>query len=317
MDGISKELWFNLGELEYKAKMPECVLSNIYELDRLVQGFTLDCVTIWTGVTNAGKTTMLTLLANETIKQGHRVFYFNGEQTPDVFLNNLMRQNAESKDIYELRKENTPLVSRFVREEKATKLKNFYDNKLFLFNNEAPRDIDSLLFAMEECRRTKGVRVFILDNFMQIDLVKDDVYQEQSRIMEKLRTFAVTKKVHIHLVAHPRKTAEFQTRLSLYDISGSMNLANKAYNVISIMRTDSIDEESAEHKKLETQLINEGFDLSEAGAVLEVLKTKGEGCGLVPLRYDKTLKTYQSISPLDNLTKERRKQEIMSKSRRQ
>lgn len=310
MGEIQQGLWFDPCKLEYKAEIPESVLSGIEELDRLVQGFTFDCVTIWTGVTNAGKTTMLTLIANEAIKQGEKVFYFNGEQTPQVFLNNLIKQMAEAKDIFEVRRENTPLVSRFVKQERAEQIKRFYNDKLFLFNNEAPRDIDSLLNAMEDCRRMTGARVFILDNFMQIDLITDDIYQEQSRIMEKLRTYAVNKHVHIHLVAHPRKMAEFQTRLSLYDISGSMNLANKAYNVISIMRTDSIDEQSLEYKKLEAQLLENHFDMREAGAILEVLKTKGEGCGLVPMRYDRLLKTYKGLPQMTSEKFEKRRHEI-------
>lgn len=316
MDERPRELFFDPSELEYKPEIPDMVLSGIYELDRLVQGFTFDCVTIWTGVTNAGKTTMLTLIANETIKQGETVFYFNGEQTPENFLNNLIKQMAEAKDIYEVRKENTPIVARFVKQEKAIKIKNFYNGKLFIYDNMASRKIDDLLFAMEECRRLHGTRVFVLDNFMQIDLNTDDVYQGQSQIMEKLRSYAVKHKVHIHLVAHPRKMAEFQTRLSLYDISGSMNLANKAYNVISIMRIDNIDPESLEYFKLEKQLLEHRFDIREAGAILEVLKTKGESCGLVPMVYDKLLKTYRGLPELGSENWDRRKAEFFTQTKR-
>lgn len=316
MAEVPREIFFDFQDMTYEPKLPDSVLSNICELDRLVQGFTFDCVTIWTGITNSGKTTMLTLIANEAIKQGESVFYFNGEQTPEAFMNNLIKQRAEPKDIIEIRRDNTPLVSRFVKKEKADVIKSFYNGKLFLFNNESPRDIDSLLYAMEECRRLHHTRVFILDNFMQIDLITDDVYQEQSRIMEKLRTFAVNKHVHIHLVAHPRKMAEFQTRLSLYDISGSMNLANKAYNVISIMRLDSMDEEGFEYTKLEKQLLERKFDIHEAGAVLEVLKTKGESCGLVPLKYDRLLKTYIGQAELPSERYEKIKYAFMSKQKR-
>ena len=52
------------------------------------------------------------------------------------------------------------------------------------------------------------------------------------------------------LVAHPRKSDKFQTRLTIYDVLGSSNLVNKAYNVISIIRTDSIDEDDNEFKRL-------------------------------------------------------------------
>lgn len=315
MDEKPRELFFDPHEMEYKLEIPDMVLSNIYELDRLVQGFTFDCVTIWTGVTNSGKTTMLTKIANETIKQGEKVFYFNGEQTPEMFLNNLVKQMADVKDIVELRKDKTPIVSRFVKKEKAEQIKQFYNGKLFIYNNMASRKIDDLLYAMEECRRLHGTRVFVLDNFMQIDLTTDDVYQGQSNIMEKLRSYAVKHRVHIHLVAHPRKMAEFQTRLSLYDISGSMNLANKAYNVISIMRIDSMDEESAEYLKLEKQLLQNRFDIHEAGAIIEVLKTKGESCGLVPLIYDKVLKTYRGLPELTSEIFEKKKREFLSRKR--
>lgn len=315
MDEKPRELFFDPHEMEYKLEIPDMVLSNIYELDRLVQGFTFDCVTIWTGVTNSGKTTMLTKIANETIKQGEKVFYFNGEQTPEMFLNNLVKQMADAKDIVELRKDKTPIVSRFVKKEKADEIKKFYNGKLFIYNNMASRKIDDLLYAMEECRRLHGTRVFVLDNFMQIDLTTDDVYQGQSNIMEKLRSYAVKHRVHIHLVAHPRKMAEFQTRLSLYDISGSMNLANKAYNVISIMRIDSMDEESAEYLKLEKQLLQNRFDIHEAGAIIEVLKTKGESCGLVPLIYDKVLKTYKGLPELTSEIFEKKKREFLSRKR--
>ena len=166
---------------------------------------------------------------------------------------------------------------------------------------------------MEECRMLHCTRVFVLDNFMQIDLEKDDVYQGQSNIMEELRNYAVKHKVHIHLVAHPRKMAEFQTRLSLYDISGSMNLANKAYNVISIMRIDNMDKEGLEYKKLEKQLLQDHFDIHDAGAILEVLKTKGEACGLVPMIYDKTLKTYRGLPQLTSEEYEKKKRAFLSK----
>lgn len=313
MDERPRDLFFDPSHIEYKPEIADSVLSNIYELDWLIQGFTFNCVTIWTGVTNAGKTTMLTLIANEAIKQGETVFYFNGEQTPEDFVNGLIKQMADSKDIYEVRKENTPLVSYFVKQEKAIRIKDSYNNKLFIYNNMESRKIKDMLYAMEECRRLHGTRVFVLDNFMQIDVDTNDVYQGQSNIMEELRSYAVKHKVHIHLVAHPRKMAEFQTRLSLYDISGSMNLANKAYNVISIMRVDNLDRDSMEYKKLEKQLLEDHFDIQEAGAILEVLKTKGRACGLVPMTYDKLLKTYRGLPKMTSEKFEQRKREFLRK----
>ena len=50
----------------------------------------MGCITIWTGLTNAGKTTVMTMITKQTIAQGEKVFYFNGEQTKDDFKNNFV-----------------------------------------------------------------------------------------------------------------------------------------------------------------------------------------------------------------------------------
>ena len=200
-----------------------------------------------------------------------------------------------------------------MKEDKARELERLYGDDLIVFNNEMPRDIETIMYAMEECRRLYGVRVFILDNFMQIDIESDNVFQEQTKMMEKLRTFAVNKNVHIHLVAHPRKVEKLQMRLSLYDIAGSMNIANKAYNIISIMRTDNFKKEDNEYKRLSLDMLNEMYDIEQSDGILEVLKTKGTACGLVGLIYDKDTKTYTEQRPITREIAERLKQETQTK----
>lgn len=284
---VPDKFYYELGEYKYNTNGKSRTLSGIRELDYLTKGFENGCITLWTGLTNSGKTTMLTMITNATVNQGEKVFIFNGEQTKDEFKNNLYKQNVDKKDIYSVQYKESCVFDYYVKNDRVTELNRKYGNMIFIYNNEMDRDIDTLLYAMEDCRRVYGVKVFVLDNFMQIDITKDDVFTEQSRIMEKLRTFAVNKNVHIHLVAHPKKIERFTTRLCLYDIAGSMNMANKAYNVISIMRVDNLDKESNEFKKLSKEMLNQGYDINETSSILEVLKTKGNGCGLVGLIYDR------------------------------
>ena len=125
--------------------------------------------------------------------------------------------------------------------------------------------------------------------------------------MEKLRTFAVNKKVHIHLVAHPRKTERFQVRLSEHDILGSSNLSNKAGNIISIMRMDKIRNDNKEKEKLEKELFNLDYDLQTVDTVLEIIKTKGQNfkTSLVGLQYDRELRTFIPSRKLYNEEKEK------------
>lgn len=244
---------------------------------------------------NSGKTTTMTMITKQTIAQGEKVFYFNGEQTKDDFKNNLYKQSSTLDKIVAKRYKTTKIVDYFVNEEEAKRLNKIYEDKLFVYNNNMLRTIDFLLQAMEDVNKKYGVRVFMLDNFMQIDTRTNDEYREQKDIMEKLRTFAVNKNVHIHLVAHPRKGDKFQTRLTIYDVLGSSNLVNKAYNVISIIRTDSINEDDAEFKRLEKLMQREGYDILKSNSILEILKTKGERCGVIGLKYDTITRTYKEL----------------------
>ena len=224
------DFYYRLDDYKYSTIPKDRILTGIYDLDYDLKGFEMGCITLWTGFTNAGKTTVMTMLAKKTIDQGERIFFFNGEQTKEDFKNNLYIQCVENKYLIKKQYKNSCVEDTFVMPEKAIELEKTYGNKIYVYNNEINKDINTLLYAMEELRRTQKIRVFFLDNFMQIETTKENIYQEQAEIMEKLRTFAVNNKVHVHLVAHPRKTERFQVRLSLYDIAGSSNMVNKAYN---------------------------------------------------------------------------------------
>lgn len=288
----NKTLFYRLDDYKYSDTPKERVLAGIRELDYNTKGFEMGCITIWTGFTNAGKTTVMTMLAKNTIQQGERIFFFNGEQTKEDFKNNLYIQSVQPKDLIYKQFKNSCVYDTFVKSDKATLLDKIYGNKIYIYNNEAPRSIDTLINAMEKIRNEQKIRIFFLDNFMQIDMKSENIFQEQTETMEKLRTFAINKKVHIHLVAHPRKIERFQTRLSLYDVAGSSNIVNKAYNIISILRVDTIQKDSKDYEKLQKELLNERYKIEDVDTVLEVLKTKGERCGLVGLKYLKEIKTY-------------------------
>ena len=289
---MNNPLYYKFSDYEYNTNCKERILSGIENLDYMIKGFELGCITIWTGQTNAGKSTVMTMITKQTILQGEKVFFFNGEQTKDDFKNNLYKQTVERKDIYSKQYKNSNVEDYFVKDDKVARLNALYGNNIYIYNNEAKRDINTILTAMEEVRKKENIRVFILDNFMQIDTLSSDEYREQKDIMEKLRTFAVNRNVHIHLVAHPRKSDKSSLRLSIYDVLGSSNLVNKAYNVISIMRVDNMDNSSNEYEKLQKDMLKEKYDISKTSTILEVLKTKGTKCGLVGLIYDRVTKSF-------------------------
>ena len=258
---------------------------------------------------NSGKTTVMTMITKQTIQQGEKVFYFNGEQTKDDFKNNLYKQTVERKDIYSKQYKDSCVFDYYVADREVERLNRIYGDNLIVYNNEQKRTIDFILRAMEEVRVKYGVRVFMLDNFMQIDTSSSDEFREQKDIMEKLRTFAVNKNVHIHLVVHQKKTDKLNPRITIYDVFGSSNLVNKAYNVISIIRVDNLEEENTEYKRLSKAMFNERYDITQTSTVLEVLKTKGTRCGFVGLVYDDLTKTFKQQAHLTSELYEKMKHE--------
>lgn len=310
------KLYYKFSSFKYNKNSKERVLSGIEHLDYLTSGFEMGCITIWTGQTNAGKTTIMTMLIKQTIMQGEKVFFFNGEQTKDDFKNNLYKQTVDSKYIYSKQYKKSCVFDYFVADNQLERLDRIYGENLFIYNNEQKRNINFLLQAMDEVRRENGVRVFILDNFMQIDTTSSDEYREQKDIMEKLRTFAVNKNVHIHLVAHPRKMDRDTTRITIYDVLGSSNLVNKAYNVISIIRVDNLDKNGNEYKRLSEEMLKERMDINQTGTILEVLKTKGLRCGVVGLIYKTIQKTFEEQQRLGDVMYDRLKEQMSKQPKR-
>lgn len=288
--------------IKITSKSKERCLSQINGLDNLIGGFTYDGVSLWVAQTNAGKTTLLSMLCRNFIRQGKKVFYFNGEQTFEAFENSLYIQNTPSSEIKFKRYKDTQIVDAYIDGEALENASKLYDGNIYIYNNQAKRDIISILSGMKYCLDKYNARDFIIDNLMQIDNRGEDQFREQERIAEALRTFAVNNNVNIHLVAHSRKTAGNSIRLTLFDIAGSQTIANKAFNIITITRIDQLDKDSSEYDRLKIDLARNHYDINKCDSALEVLKTKysNGGHGLVGLKYDKYNKSYEEV-PRENI----------------
>ena len=314
---------FNIKEtVKSKPISRERTITGIKELDKMIGGFTYDAVTLWASQTNGGKTTLLTMLTDRFISQGKRVFYFNGEQTLDTFKDNLFLKKVSREQVTTIEYEHTGIYDDFISSDVYDDILNFYADRLFVYNNEAPRDIDTMMMVLTRARSELGIRDFIIDNLMQIDIAGNDKLREQERLAEKLRTFAVNTKSNIHLVVHSRKTMGNSIRLNLFDIAGSQTIANKSYNIITIIRVDQLDNTSSEYERLKNDCLNDGYDIEELDGILEVLKYKYRRgrTGLVGLKYDRDLGTYTEVKKrpkeeIEIINAEREKASMQTKPR--
>lgn len=266
--------------------------TNINELDYLTKGIEYGKITIWTGVTNAGKTTMVTQFARECLLNNKKIFFFAGEQSASEFKNYLYITMCKPNEIdYTEDPHNKTIRDYKPVESKIKEFDEKFKGMIYLYdNNNKNHTLNSILKSMEYCI-SKGVRIFFIDNFMQIE--NTEKLEEQTNIMEKIKQFAMRNNIIINLVVHPRKLLNRTARLSLFDISGSQNISNKASNIISIMRTDNLSKD--DYEMIKKELEKNFYDIEKCKSVIEVLKTKGNGGKMLGLNYNSENKTYEEV----------------------
>lgn len=301
--------YFNIGDVPYERKSIERILSGIKDLDYFTKGFEVG-VSLLVANSNAGKSTFVQGIIARAIEQGYKVFSFAGEHTTQSFKQLIYHQNSTKKDYVPIpyvdnNGNETNIVDWYITEEQEQKIINKFKDKLFMYSNKAKRDIDTMINSMVDCYKNYGVRFFVIDNLISIENINSNVFAEQTRITEKIRTFALNYKVIVLLVAHQRKIAERGFLIDIQDVAGSQNIANKAYNVIAQYRTDMLNKDSKDYQVLTKELAKCGFDINHCDGIFSVIKTKGNKNGCVGVIYDSDTKTYHQAPKISKTEADR------------
>ena len=284
--------------------------TDIDELDYLLKGLEYGKLNLFSGITNHGKTTFMIQLAKNFIRQHKKVFYFSGEQTAEEFKNYLYVGMCTKEQLEFVRdKHNSRIYDTKPTDEVLEYFDNIYANDFVVYNNNIiQNDVDKMIKVMKKAFY-QGVRIFFIDNFMQLD--NSEKLEEQTRIVEMFKRFAMKNNVIVCLVAHPRKTQFMKNRLTIFDIAGTQNIANKSANICTIMRTDLLNE--SDYNEVSDVLIKNNYNINNCDAVVEVLKTKGNACKMVGLKYNRDLKNYYESS---RVSSEEQKNILESRSKK-
>lgn len=283
--------------------------TDIDELDYLLKGLEYGKLNLFSGITNHGKTTLMIQFAKNFIRQHKKVFYFSGEQTAEEFKNYLYVGMCTKDQLEFVRdKHNSRIYDTKPTDEVIKYFDDIYANDFVVYNNNIiQNNVDKMIKVMKKAFN-QGVRLFFIDNFMQLD--NSEKLEEQTRIVEMFKRFAMKNNVIVCLVAHPRKTQFMKNRLTIFDIAGTQNIANKSANICTIMRTDLLND--ADYKEVADVLMKNNYNIDNCDAVIEVLKTKGNACKMVGLKYNRELKIYfeaphSSIEELKKYQNEKQK----------
>ena len=182
--------------------------------------------TVVTGIPNSGKSDIVDqICCNMATKYGFRCAMFSPESFPyeghiKRIANKLNEKNCSNEDLNNTKD--------FIQE-------HFNWIKIDLEN----LTLKGILKAFKELVFQKGINICVIDPYNMLDHSAQRDYSYVGKILSQITQFCQQTKTHLFLVAHPRKIDSIEgtyKKPTLYDISGSADFFNKAYNGLIIYR---------------------------------------------------------------------------------
>ena len=228
-------------------KIPK-VKTGIKQVDRLLYGgLPLGGLTLITGKTGEGKSTLASQILVNAIHQKYKCFAYSGELTNFHFKNIFDFQVAGRKSIIEYRNSWGDLAYN-LSDSNRKDISNWYHNYIKIYDNSVLDDDvieqDNLLNIVEEVILRDDTKVVLLDNLMTAisleNIVSNDKYDRQCKFINKLSKIANEYNALIILVAHKRKN-NFSIDEN-DEINGASEIANYASVILSYGKNKDINE---------------------------------------------------------------------------
>jgi len=184
--------------------------------------------TVVTGIPNSGKSDVVDQIAsNMALNYRHRTAFFAPESFPyeghiKRLANKLNGKVCSNDDL-----NNTKA---FIEE-------HFFFVKIDLDN----LTLDGILEAFRDLVFQKGVNLLVIDPWNMLDHSAQRDHSYIGVMLSKITQFCQQTKTHLFLVAHPRKMESNDNGNykvpTPYDISGSSDFFNKAFNCVTVYRS--------------------------------------------------------------------------------
>lgn len=226
-------------------------------------------LTLWSGSAGSGKSQILSDCTVDWVKQGSRICVASFEMHPRYTLKRMVKQagNVDRPPVEYLRK-----------------ILSWLDEGVLLYERVGKQDVGSLLEIFDYARAKYGCDQFVVDSMLRLSDVSSENYEGQERALYKLVDWVVEHNVHLHLVAHSRKTERSSTVPEIEDVKGAMEIGANAFNIITVWRNRKRDDAL----QFETDEAAKNELLAEPGAMMNVCKQRnGDWEGKVRLWFDR------------------------------
>ena len=215
----------------------EGVKTGIESIDNELIVFPFKSLTLLSGKSGSGKTSLIDQIILNSIDNNNKVFLFSLEMSSGTSANwmNLIAAGRRNSVVRE-----TPNGKKFyaVTQEAKRKIAERYKDMIYSYKDDESNSVDKVFEAMEACVRRKNCRVCVIDNLMMLDLKSTEAEKNtaQTELINRLIRFAKEYNVAIFLVCHLRKSQGGFDAAGLDEIAGSSNIGNLAMRSITLKK---------------------------------------------------------------------------------
>jgi twinkle protein len=232
-------------------------------------------VTLWSGASGSGKSQIISDCIPHWIKQGSRICLASLEMKGEQTLRRMVKQTGG------LDRPTAKYLDRIL---------GWLDQGLLLYERVGKASVSALLEVFDYGRAKYGCDQFVIDSLMRLGIAADD-YTGQEKAVFQIVDWAVQHEVHLHLVAHARKSEKGQGAPETEDIKGAMEIGANAFNILTVWRNRRHEEEL---QAAATEALRADID-QKPGVILNVAKQRnGDFEGKVGLWFDQDTYRYHS-----------------------
>ena len=175
-------------------------------------------LSIWTGYKGHAKTMVLSQCMCNGMSFGEKVLVISPEFRPPTIIERKLRQCSG------IRGYGTGYVQAWAE---------WANNKLWFYDHQGSVNTRYVLAAIRYARDKFGITQVVVDSLMKMGMkVSSEGFDQQKQFVDQLQTVAHDTGVHIHLVAHARKSSSGDDAMpGLHDIKGTSEIADMAENI--------------------------------------------------------------------------------------
>lgn len=210
-------------------------------LDGLLKGgLPFGQMTLISGKSGEGKSTLASQLICEAVDQGYTSFIYSGEMGNSQVQSWINFQFA-GKRIMEYQTSSTSDTYYKVSDTNVKLMTEWYRDKLYIMSDNYVDNDEKITQTVMDAICKNGAQVILVDNLMTaIDLEDDasDVHERQTNIAKRLAGIAKEYDVLVILVAHQRKQKGDQNDV----VAGSSNIVNLASVHLSYEQGNEVEQ---------------------------------------------------------------------------